>query len=211
MINYHQMKHTCHSKGCPNSHISTQYNFLWQQRRRVFSHANGHKGAECHPAIDCPKYLAPVVAIRPFLWVCGRLWRKSKVPLHSRPLRIQLARDQGILLSRAVVHHEEHVASQEPYVDLRCPAERGGFVITNETRFWEVRGSVPGATHVIRMFSLFFQSTNASTELNFLPQFSFPSLSFHIILYSLASMAFIESEGFIEVEYGWRSHALHSL
>ena len=29
-------------------------------------HANGHKGAKWHPAIDCPKHLAHVVAIRPF-------------------------------------------------------------------------------------------------------------------------------------------------
>ena len=40
---------------------------LWLQRRRVFSHANDYKGAECHPAIDCPKYLAPVVANRQWL------------------------------------------------------------------------------------------------------------------------------------------------
>ena len=33
---------------------------------RVFSHVNSHKGAECHPAIDCPKHLAAVVAIRSF-------------------------------------------------------------------------------------------------------------------------------------------------
>ena len=39
---------------------------LWQQRRRVLSHANGHKGAECHPAIDCPKHRAPAAAIWPF-------------------------------------------------------------------------------------------------------------------------------------------------
>ena len=41
-------------------------NPLWRQRRRVFSHANGHKGDECHPAIDFTKQLAAVVAIRPF-------------------------------------------------------------------------------------------------------------------------------------------------
>ena len=37
---------------------------IHRQRRRVFSHANGHKGA----AIDCPKHLAPVVALRQWLW-----------------------------------------------------------------------------------------------------------------------------------------------
>ena len=61
------MKHTGHSKGCPHSH-NTQCSPLWQQRRRVFSYANGQKGAECHPAIDCPKNLVPIVAIRQWLW-----------------------------------------------------------------------------------------------------------------------------------------------
>ena len=41
---------------------------IWQTRRRVFSHANGHEGAECHPSIDCPKHLVPFVVIRQWLW-----------------------------------------------------------------------------------------------------------------------------------------------
>ena len=61
MPNSDQMKHTCHSRGCPNSHINTQCSPFWRQCRRVFSHANGHKGAECHPAIDCTKHLALVI------------------------------------------------------------------------------------------------------------------------------------------------------
>ena len=37
---------------------------------------------------------------------------------------VKLARNLGLLLARAaVVHYEEHVASQQPYVDVRCPAE----------------------------------------------------------------------------------------
>ena len=28
------------------------------------------------------------------------------------------------LLARAVVHHQEHVVSQQLYVDMRCPAEK---------------------------------------------------------------------------------------
>ena len=71
MINSDQKKHTCHSTGCPNSHINTECTPLWQQCRHVFSHANGHKGAECHPVIDCPKHFAPVVATWPFKW--GRI------------------------------------------------------------------------------------------------------------------------------------------
>ena len=40
-------------------------------------------------------------------------------------MRVQLVRDLGILLVRTVVvHHEEHVAWQQPYVDLSCPAEK---------------------------------------------------------------------------------------
>ena len=60
ITNSDQMKHSCHSKGCPNSHSNTQCSPLWQQSSRVFSHAN------CHTAIESPKHLAPVVAIRPF-------------------------------------------------------------------------------------------------------------------------------------------------
>ena len=64
IINSDQMKYT--RKGCPNSHINTQYSPLWRQRRRVFSQANSHKGAKCRLEIDCTKHLAPVDAIRPF-------------------------------------------------------------------------------------------------------------------------------------------------
>ena len=31
-------------------------------------HASGHKGSGCYPALDCPKHLAPIVAIRQWLW-----------------------------------------------------------------------------------------------------------------------------------------------
>ena len=45
--------------------------------------------------------------------------------LLSCSVRVQLVRDLGILLSRAVVvHHEEHVASQQPYVNVRCPTKK---------------------------------------------------------------------------------------
>ena len=50
MISSDQMKHKYHSKGYPNSHINTLCTHLWQQRKHVLSHVNGHKGAECHPA-----------------------------------------------------------------------------------------------------------------------------------------------------------------
>ena len=52
------------------AHKSHQYTVLslWQQRRHVLLHANGRKGAECHPAIDFPKRLAPVVTIQQSLW-----------------------------------------------------------------------------------------------------------------------------------------------
>ena len=40
-------------------------------------------------------------------------------------IHVQLARDLVSLLARAVVvHHEDNVASQQLYVDMRCPAEK---------------------------------------------------------------------------------------
>ena len=62
------MKHTCHSKGCPNSYINTQGIPLWWQCKCVLSHANGHIGAEYQPVLDCPEHLAPIVAIQQWLW-----------------------------------------------------------------------------------------------------------------------------------------------
>ena len=64
------MKYTCHRKWCLNSHINTQCSPLWQQCRHVFSHTNGHKGAEYHPVIDCSKILTPVFAIWAFEQGC---------------------------------------------------------------------------------------------------------------------------------------------
>ena len=60
----------------------------------MFSHANGHKGAECHPAIDCPKHLVPVVA----MVVAGSGERVSCRLFTS--ICVTLARDVGILLDR---------------------------------------------------------------------------------------------------------------
>ena len=48
----------------------------------------------------------------------------EKVPSLSCLILVQLVRDLGILLVRVVVHQEEHVASQQSYVDMRCPAEK---------------------------------------------------------------------------------------
>ena len=45
-------------------------------------------------------------------------------PASSCPIRVQLARDLGILLASTVVHHEEYVESHQPYVDVRCPAKK---------------------------------------------------------------------------------------
>ena len=122
MINSDQMKHTYYSKGVtqqPHQYIVYP---IWQQSRLVFAYTNGHKGAECHPAIDCPKHLAPVVAIRQWLW---QVLEKEQVPASSCSASVQLARDLGILLSRVViVHHKEHIVSQQQYVDMHCPPER---------------------------------------------------------------------------------------
>ena len=69
MINSDQMTHTRYSKGYPNSHTNTQCSSLWRQRRGVFSQENWHKGAEYHPATDCPKNFASVATIRQWLWL----------------------------------------------------------------------------------------------------------------------------------------------
>ena len=56
------MKHTCHNKGCPNSHINTQCRPLWRQHMHIFSHANMP-----NVMLRCsPKHLGTVVAIWPF-------------------------------------------------------------------------------------------------------------------------------------------------
>ena len=86
--NSDQMKHTCHSKGCPNSYINTQCSpFLWLCRH-AFLHANGHKGTECHHAIDCPKCLAPVVQFGHLngvtLYACRKLDRHPWIAAHVR-------------------------------------------------------------------------------------------------------------------------------
>ena len=130
MINLQLRKHNCHSKGCPNSHINTQCTSFWRPCRHVFSHANGHKGAECHLVIDCPKRLASVVAIRQWSWQA-----LEKVPASTCPIHVQLARNLGILLARTVVHHEEHVVSQQLYVDIYCPAEKAHHLPVEEMQY----------------------------------------------------------------------------
>ena len=49
---------------------------------------------------------------------CGRLLNLIM------PIHVELARDLGISLAKTVVHHEEHVAWQQPYVDVLCPTEK---------------------------------------------------------------------------------------
>ena len=45
----------------------------------IVSHAESHKGAECHPATDCAKNVA---LFSQFSSGCGRLWRKSITSQH---------------------------------------------------------------------------------------------------------------------------------
>ena len=86
------------------------------------SHTNCHKGAECHSVIDGPKHIAHIVAIQQWL---KQALEKEYVLISSCPICVQLARDLGILLVRAVVvHHEVHVASHQSFVDMCCPAEK---------------------------------------------------------------------------------------
>ena len=105
--------------GVPEqSHQYTVYP-LWRQHMCVFSHAKGPRGAEFHPGIDCPKHIAPFVAT----WHgSGRLWRTSNflfIVSHTFSTG-----DLVFLLARALVHYEEHVTSQQSYVNERCPAEK---------------------------------------------------------------------------------------
>ena len=55
---------------------------------------------------------------------CDRLWKKSKFPLHHVPYVFNWWEIWWSCWPGAVVHHEEHVESQLPYVDVRCPAEK---------------------------------------------------------------------------------------
>ena len=113
------MKRTCHSKGCPVTSIhsatpSGGNTSVYSCMKMVLTVPNVICGklsqASCIP-----------VAIWQWLWLA---LEKELVPASSCIIRVQLARDLGILLARAVVHNEEHVASQKLYVDLRCPAEK---------------------------------------------------------------------------------------
>ena len=46
---------------------------------------------------------------------------------------VQLARDLGLLLARTVVvHHEEHVALQQSYVDVHCHSEKAHLLPVEE-------------------------------------------------------------------------------
>ena len=65
ITNSDQVKHTRHSKGCPNTHINTQCTPSGGNAG-MYSCMQTVKGVECLPAIDCLKHLAPVVAIQPF-------------------------------------------------------------------------------------------------------------------------------------------------
>ena len=77
------------------SHRYTVY-LLWQQLTRVFSHANGFKGVECHPTIHCIRCRNSVMVL------AGS--GERKVTATSCPIRVQLARDLGLLLARAVLY-----------------------------------------------------------------------------------------------------------
>ena len=117
MITYSdQIRHTCHSMGCPNSQTNAQCPPLAETQTGA-----GNKVAERHPATNCPKHLAHVVAIRQRLW---QSLEKVYGPSTSCPIPVQLARDLVFLLAGAVVHNEEHVASHQLYVDVHCPAEK---------------------------------------------------------------------------------------
>ena len=110
------MKHTCHSKGCPNSHINTLCMLLWRQRRRVISHANGHKGAECHPTIHCPRHLV-LIAIRPF--ELGRIVRLREAGWSDRRAAAYVGHNVGgVSLFSAVIYgiftHTRSPASGRP-------------------------------------------------------------------------------------------------
>ena len=54
---------------------------------------------------------------------CGRFWRKSKFPRHHVPYMFNWREIWG-LAGKGSLHHEEHVALQQPYVDVHCPAEK---------------------------------------------------------------------------------------
>ena len=102
--------------------------------RHVFLHAKGHKG-DYHPVIYFSKHFASIVAIRQWLW---QALEKEWIPASSYPICVHLARNLGILLARAVIVHHVQVASQQPYVDMHCPAEKAHHLPVQEmTVAWD--------------------------------------------------------------------------
>ena len=63
MTNSEQMQHTVTVRGA-RTVISIHSVATLAETQACILHANGHRGAECNPAINCPKHVAPVAAIR---------------------------------------------------------------------------------------------------------------------------------------------------
>ena len=120
ITNSDQMKHTCHSKECSNSHINKQCLPLWRHRRRVFSHANCHKVIQCHPAIDFPTHLAPVIAIR--RWFADSRERISFFFTMSHMCSVG-ERSVDLAAQGSCCTRRRASCVAAAYVDVRCPAE----------------------------------------------------------------------------------------
>ena len=75
-------KNTYKSTVCPNSHINTQCSHLWRQHNRVLRMQSDIKV----PNVIL-RYIVPSVLhlFSHYGNGCGRLWRKSKIPLHRAP------------------------------------------------------------------------------------------------------------------------------
>ena len=79
ITNSDQLKHICHSKGCQNSHINTGC-----------THSGGNAGmySRVQTVLKVPNIILRLTVLSilhplsQFGNGCGRLWRKSKFPLH---------------------------------------------------------------------------------------------------------------------------------
>ena len=111
ITNSEQMKHTP-QQGVSNSHIYTQCVLLSGVYSRMQTMI---KVPNVILQYNVPSILHPLSQLGNSY---GTFLRNSKLPHHHVPYVWG-----SCSIARAVVHHEEQVASQQPYMDVRWPAE----------------------------------------------------------------------------------------
>ena len=114
------MKHTCHSKGA-QSHINTQCTPSGSNAGMYSCMQMVIKVPNVILRLIVPRVLHPFRNLAMVVADSGKRVRFCFIMSHT----CSIGERSRILLARAVVvHHEEHVALQQPYVGMRCPAEK---------------------------------------------------------------------------------------